>query len=234
MDWWRERIVTALLGLASILGAAAYFPGMLLAVSEGRYIIGLVDTAALALLIFLFFSKKISYRIKALVMITASMLLGMTLLISVGFYGAGYLWLFSCCLLTGVIWGFPYIAIIIGISMAILIGMGIAVDQKLLWWIEVDNATEKWLVVTSNFFFLVAMLTTGVSVLIRGFPDKHDQGNPCPEGSGDRARPIKRHQRRTHRTDGKTPNRPKTPLAAPSVNTMNCWRAYLTPSTPTT
>ena len=90
MDWWRERIVTALLGLASILGAAAYFPGMLLAVSEGRYIIGLVDTAALALLIFLFFSKKISYRIKALVMITASMILGMTLLISVGFYGAGY------------------------------------------------------------------------------------------------------------------------------------------------
>ncbi len=169
IDWWRERIVTALLGLASMLGAAAYFPGMLLALSEGRYLIGIFDTVALGLLIFLFLNKKIAYRSKALAMITASMLLGVTLLISVGFYGAGYLWLFGSCLLTGVVWGFPYIAIIIGISIAILIAMGIAVDQKLVWWTGVENATEKWFVVTSNFFFLVAMLTTGISVLIRGF-----------------------------------------------------------------
>lgn len=168
IDWWRERIVTALLALAVILGAVAYIPGMLLAVSEGRVLISILDTVALIFLASLFFTQKISYQIKAIFLVASGLLLGVTLLIMVGFYGAGYLWLFSGCLLAGVIWGFPAMAIVLGLSIAALIGVGFAMGQNLFWWGNVENAAEKWTVVTSNFFFLVAMLTSGVSILIRG------------------------------------------------------------------
>lgn len=177
IHWWRERVVSALLGLTLILGAIAYIPGMILSYTEGRVPIAIADTVALLCLIFLFFSKNVSYRVKAIAMVAAGMMLGLTLLVLVGFYGAGYLWLFSGCLLAGVIWGLPALLIVLGISLAALAAIGVALGHDLLWWGNVDNVLQKWLVVSSNFFLLVALLTGSFSIIIRGL-----QGSLIKEG----------------------------------------------------
>ncbi|ADK83511.1 multi-sensor hybrid histidine kinase [Desulfarculus baarsii DSM 2075] len=169
LTWWRRRMVEAILLFAVACGLIAYLPGVYLALREDLWSVAAVDTAAYAALIYIWRSQLIDWRIKAGLLLFVSFALGAVLLVAVGFYGAGYLWLLGFCVFAGLIWGLRAAALSFALNLAAMALLGYLLHLGLLDWAKpVENALAKWVVIATSFLFLSAVLSASLSVLFKG------------------------------------------------------------------
>ena len=81
----------------------AYIPSIVLSITEKLWTIAAVDTAAYGFLIYIFLSKNLSVKFRSFSIMGLGYLLGSFLLLEVGPYGAGYLWLFVVPILASIL-----------------------------------------------------------------------------------------------------------------------------------
>jgi PAS domain S-box-containing protein len=169
LDYWRERILLAILGGGFFTGFIAYIPGMILAVKERFWSLMLFDTLVMVLAGLLFFKKDLKYIVRALCAILLCYLLGVWLIVKVGFASGGLSCLFTFSILAGILIGLrsAWIAV-----LANVVTLGVVIYLMPGWqgagaWSS-SISLERLVSAAATFIFTNTMITLTLAVLLEG------------------------------------------------------------------
>ena len=169
LSYWREKILLYLIYILIIFSIIAYIPSIILSVSEKLWMIVIADTAAYVFLFYLFFSKSMTVRSRTIAILTLTYILGILLLVSVGPYGAGYLWMFVVPILAAVLMDLKTAIYSIILNFVTLVILGFLIQYNLvLPFIRMQFSFDAWLVIISNLTFLEIILTLSIVIIIQG------------------------------------------------------------------
>jgi PAS domain S-box-containing protein len=169
LTFWRERIFFIICFIIAVFGPIALVPSLLLAYSEGLWIVILIDSLAYMAAVTILIARNASFVVRALTFCFILYALGTCILFILGPGGAGYIWLFGASVListfiglSAAIWTLFFNAIVM-----LFVGIFIAYGNP-AWILHVDNALEKWLVMSANFLLLNAFVTITTAFLLNG------------------------------------------------------------------
>jgi hypothetical protein len=169
LTFWRERIFFIICFIIAVFGPIALVPSLLLAYSEGLWIVILIDSLAYMAAVTILIARNASFVVRALTFCCILYALGTCILFILGPGGAGYIWLFGASVListfiglSAAIWTLFFNAIVM-----LFVGIFIAYGNP-AWILHVDNALEKWLVMSANFLLLNAFVTITTAFLLNG------------------------------------------------------------------
>jgi diguanylate cyclase (GGDEF)-like protein/PAS domain S-box-containing protein len=161
---WRERLLSIILSVVTVLGCITSIPSMLLAAHEGRWSIVLIDTIALAWIIGLWRLRQLPLRFRAGNLLLLIYLLGLWFLITVGPVSQIYLMAFP--VMTALLLGLRPALFALALNAATLFGVGYLANADLhLPGLE-GEPLLRWLVITANFLFVDAVITISSAVLL--------------------------------------------------------------------
>ena len=169
LTFWRERILFLICFIAVVFGPIALVPSLLLAYREGLWIVILVDSLAYIAAVTILIARNASFVVRALVICFIFYALGVCILFILGPVGAGYIWLFGASVLVSTFIGLGaaiWTLVFNAITM-LAVGFFIAYGNP-EWILHVDNALEKWLVMSTNFLLLNAFVTITTAFLLNG------------------------------------------------------------------
>lgn len=167
--YWQERIVMAFIMVCAYLGFLVYLPSVALSIKESLWVVAAVDTLMYGWMIFLYRHQGLPYTLRASTIALVTYILGLVLLLTIGPYGAGPVWLFAFPVVAALLLGLPT-----AIGSLVLNGMTLVVLGFFLeigvqrWGLGVLNSLEKWIVVAMNFMLLNILVTLSVAQIARG------------------------------------------------------------------
>jgi hypothetical protein len=130
-------------------------------------VVGAVDTAVYAFILYLYFAPQRGYTFTVNALLSVTFVLGVVLLVTVGPFGAGELWLFAFPVLAGVLSGVTAAVVALGLNLVTLLAIAFSLGrlaQVATVWTE--RTTAGWLVVTLNFMLLDAAITLVLTSLV--------------------------------------------------------------------
>ncbi len=167
--YWQDKLLFTLLLAGLILGFPVYIPSLALSIKEQLWIVGAADTLLYAWVAVLFFNRRLSFAVRAYSFVFMSYALGMVLLLTVGPFGAGPVWLFAFPVLAAVFMGFRTSITALAINGLSIVIIGMILPHEILQWSVLPiNAVEKWVVIALNFIFLNAIVAISVAYISRG------------------------------------------------------------------
>ncbi len=172
LGYWQERILRYLLFFCTVLGLITYFPSVALSIKESLWIIAVADSLIYFYVVALFFFPQIPYLFRAYSFILISYLLGLVLILVLGPYGAGPVWIFTFPVLTVLFLGLQdaiYALILNGLTV-ILIGL-LILNGVMNWGMSIVNPIEKWGVTGINFMLLNTIVVLSVNSILKGLQD---------------------------------------------------------------
>ena len=162
-------MLLTLLLTAVVFGFPVYVPSVALCIKEALWSIAVVDTVIYGWVVVLFFRRSLPFVVRATSVVYMSYALGMVLLLTVGPFGAGPVWIFAFPVLAAVFMGVRTVFMTLAINVATLIAIGILLVNGILGWdYTVINAGEKWAVICLNFMLLNVIVAISVSYISRG------------------------------------------------------------------
>ena len=167
LTFWRERILFLICFIAVVFGPIALVPSLLLAYSEGLWIVILIDSVAYMAAVTILIARNASFVVRALVLCFILYALGVCILFVLGPVGAGYIWLFGASVLisTFIGLGAAIWTLVFNTITMLSVGFFIAYGNP-EWILHVDNALEKWLVMSTNFLLLNTFVTITTAFML--------------------------------------------------------------------
>ncbi len=165
---WRERIIFFFFFFGAVVGPFPLVPSLILSFKEGLWSVFVLDLVVyiIIVLVVLFF-QKLSLIYKTWITFIIFYSLGTGLLFMLGFYGAGYIWLFGASLIVGAMIGLKAAGISLLINFFSLVAVGIYIGSGAPdWAFATENAIEKWSVMVINFMFINVMVTILVAAML--------------------------------------------------------------------
>ncbi len=164
---WRQRIIFSIFFFASVFGPFALIPSLILSFNEGLWSVFILDSAVYGITVTMLFSKNLALRYKTWVVFSIFYSLGFVLLFILGFYGAGYIWLFGASLIVGVMIGLKAAGIALCMNLLCLVSIGIYIAfGSPEWALVTKNVIEKWGVMTANFMLINSLVTLLVATML--------------------------------------------------------------------
>ncbi len=162
-------MLLTLLLTAVVFGLPVYVLSVALCIKETLWSIAVVDTVIYGWVVVLFFRRSLPFVVRATSVVYMSYALGIVLLLTVGPFGAGPVWLFAFPVLAAVFMGVRTVFMTLAINVATLIAIGILLVNGILEWdYTVINAGEKWVVICLNFMLLNVIVAISVSYISKG------------------------------------------------------------------
>ena len=169
LTFWRERILFLICFITAVFGPIALVPSILLAYSEGLWIVILIDCVAYMAAVAILIARKASFVLRALAICFLLYALGTSLLFILGPVGAGYIWLFGASVLISTFIGLGAAIWTLALNAIVLMAVGIFIAYgNPEWTVHLDNALKKWLVMSTNFLLLNAFVTMTTAFLLNG------------------------------------------------------------------
>lgn len=169
LPYWREKILNYLLLTLMIFALLAYIPSVILSITENFWTIAVLDTLVYAVVIYIFFSPRLSVRLRSMPLLFASYILGVFLLVIVGPYGAGYLWMFVVPIIAAILIEQRIAYFSVALNAATLTVLGLLYHHGVIRYrAAFDFSIGSWLAISSNFLFLEIIVTVALGVIIRG------------------------------------------------------------------
>ena len=167
---WRERLLMGIYLVGFFLGILAFLPGMYYLVGQGHTSIALADTAAFAWLLMVILTRwRLSYAWRAYPIAVICYLLGLVIMLRLGPFSGGVLWLFSVSVTAGLLLGIRVGLISLGISAATILGLGLALAGGLLHWdTPIDSPVARWFILGASFLLLNGVVTLVAAIMTRG------------------------------------------------------------------
>ncbi len=162
---WREELLRFVLRVMVAMGALVYVPSVYFAVRDRLTGVVVLDTVALALVIGLAYTPRLSLRTRALAPSLVFYLLGVGLLIGVGAIGQVFLVGFSVMttLLLGVRWGLRS-AVLGTVSMVVIGYVGIAHPEMVRP--EWNQHFSGWLIITANYVLVTVSVVLALGTVV--------------------------------------------------------------------
>lgn len=169
VEYWRDRILDIIYRSTAILGWIAYLPSVYLAFIEGIWWLVAFNTIGYAWFVWAAFTRHLSFKVKAVLLLAFFYGIGVALLIQLGPFAAGSIWLFAFPVMTGLLFGLRPAMGALAINAMTVICFGIALTAG---WVVIDfmpaNMADKWWVISANFLLLDTVATLSIAVLLRG------------------------------------------------------------------
>ncbi|MBI4766027.1 MAG: hypothetical protein HY787_15750 [Deltaproteobacteria bacterium] len=105
LNYWRERILDAVLTAGGGLGLLAAIPAIFLAFNRQLWALLIGDGIVLILMGYLLFSPRRNLKFRAGLALSMAYLVGVLIIHQVGFLSGGSAWLFCFSVLSGVLLG---------------------------------------------------------------------------------------------------------------------------------
>lgn len=167
--YWQDKLLFSLLLAGLVFGLPVYAASVALCIKEELWIVAVADTLLYGWVVVLFFRRRLPFAIRAYSIVYMSYALGMVLLLTVGPFGAGPVWLFAFPVLAAVFMGIRTSLVALTINGGTILLIGILLSHGVLQWhFHVENAIEKWVVMALNFIFLNAIVAISVAYISRG------------------------------------------------------------------
>jgi two-component system, cell cycle sensor histidine kinase and response regulator CckA len=165
--FWQERILFIICFSASFFGPFVLVPSILLSMAEGMGSVVILDLAAYIGTVAVLFSKSLSLKIRASLIFIVLFSLGTGLMVILGPVGAGYVWLLGASIIVSTIYDLKAAFITLACNalafgiIAVFIGNG-----SLHWNLLSENPLEQWLVMSGNFLFINALISTTTALML--------------------------------------------------------------------
>ncbi len=151
-----------MLGAGEGLAFLALVPAVYLTYTEKRWNLLAADFIAFLLIGGLLFSNRIRLRVRSLAVLVITFLVGVFIILEMGFMSGGPAWLFCCAVLAGVLLGLRAALAATLLNAVALLGLAWFADLDLM--IPPDRAFTA----AANFIFLNAVAAISVAVLVNG------------------------------------------------------------------
>lgn len=169
LAYWQEKLILYIVMVIFLFAAIAYFPSVYLSIEVDLWSIAIVDTIVYATLIYIFFKKELHYRKKLYFILSLSYILGVLLILTVGVFGAGYLWLFVVPVFTGALLNNKTAKIMLFVNILTMIALGLLQYFGLSLLVDIKSfSLSSWLIITANFVFLSIIVTMTIVFIING------------------------------------------------------------------
>jgi signal transduction histidine kinase/CheY-like chemotaxis protein len=169
VEYWRDRILDVIYRTTALLGGIAYLPSVFLAFVEGIWWLVAFNTIGYAWFVWAAFSRRLTFTLKAVLLLTFFYVLGVALLIKLGPFAAGPIWLFAFPVMTSLLFGLRPAIGTLALNALTVICFGLTLRAG---WLEIAfmpaNMAHKWWVISANFLLLDTVVTLSIAVLLRG------------------------------------------------------------------
>ena len=169
VEFWRDRILDVIYRSVAMLGALAYVPSVYLSVVERIWWLVIFNTAGYAWFVYAAFVRPISFAVRAGMLLVFIYVLGVALLIKLGPFAAGPVWLFAFPVMTSLLFGlWPAVrALVLNAITVLCFGLALVTDLLVIDYMP-PNMADKWWVISVNFLLLDTVVTLSIAVLLRG------------------------------------------------------------------
>jgi signal transduction histidine kinase/ActR/RegA family two-component response regulator len=169
VEYWRDRILDVIYRSVALLGGVAYLPSVYLSVVEKIWWLAAFNTIGYAWFVWATFFRRISFAVRASLLLAFIYVLGVALLIKLGPFAAGSIWLFTFPVMTSLLFGLrPAIgALAVNALTVICFGAALMADWLTIAFMPI-NMADKWWVISANFLLLDTVATLSIAVLLRG------------------------------------------------------------------
>jgi PAS domain S-box-containing protein len=169
LTYWRERILFGLLVGGLGLSPIAIIPAVVLIIKRGLWLLAAVDTVALAVLVYLLFSTRLSFFTRSLGLIATLYAISIGVLTNAGIISGGPFWLFFVPILTSLLLGWRAAGIAVLLNAVTLAVVGSLVSRQVIGPpLSFFVTRESALTTLGNFVLLNTGATLVVSIMIHG------------------------------------------------------------------
>ncbi len=167
--YWQERLLSVFVFVGTFLGFFVYLPSVVLCIKEELWSVAAVDTVIYSWVIILFFSRSIPFVVRALTFPVMGYILGMILLLTIGPFGGGPVWLFAFPVIVAIFLGLRFSLISLALNAGTIIIIGVLLQlEHIDWDYSTINPVEKWVVIGLNFMFLNSIVTISIAIISEG------------------------------------------------------------------
>ena len=170
LEYWRERVLSFIY-LTGFIFALIIFPlVMFLMFDVIKWRVAALDALGIVWAVCgLLLPHRISYRVRVAGILLFVYLLGLALIMKMGPYSGGPLWLFSFAIITSVLLGLkPAIVAILINGATILLIMFNVHSGAFAWAAGIEPTSAKLMVMSLNFLFLNIISAVSISMLVKG------------------------------------------------------------------
>lgn len=172
LDYLREKLFYGTMQIILFIGFLAYLPGVILSIKEELWFIAVIDTVAYGSLFYMYFDVKLSTKIKIKILLFLIYFLGVSLLVVLGSFGAGLIWLIGFSILASVFLGTKSALLTILINFITIVLLGIGIQLKVFHTPFFEGYTlATWTAVAINLIVVNTISTVSFVYLIRGLEE---------------------------------------------------------------
>ncbi len=175
LNYWRERILDAVLMVGSGLSLLALAPAIYLALTRQLWILLINAGISLTLLGFLLFGPRRNLRLRAMITLSITFYVGVIIIHQVGFLSGGTAWLFCFSVLSGVLLGLRAAITATLMNGAALVILAWFTSSQNLIEQEFINSLPRSLTAGANFLFLNIVSAASVATLVNGLQNLNRQ-----------------------------------------------------------
>ena len=167
--YWQERLLLVFVFAGAILGFFVYIPSVTLSIKEDLWNVAVLDTLIYGWIVFLFFYRSIPFEVRAVTISLISYILGMTLLLTLGPFGGGPVWLFAFPIVVTILLGLRISVLALAVNVMSLIVIGLLLQFGVMEWAySTVNPVEKWIVSVLNFLLINSVVTLSIALISEG------------------------------------------------------------------
>ena len=167
--YWQERLLLVFVFIGTFLGFFVYLPSVVLSIKEDLWSIAAADTVIYSWVIILFFSRSVPFVVRALTFSVMGYILGMILLLTIGPFGGGPVWLFAFPIIVAILLGLRFALISLALNAGTIIIIGLLLQLGHIDWdYSTINPIEKWVVIGLNFMLLNSITTISIALISEG------------------------------------------------------------------
>ncbi len=169
LQFWREQVFLAISLSMLFFGFFAYIFSIFAAFKQNLIFVMVFDTILYIVAILVIFNNKIALHRRAHFLFFLLYLIGVIMLIELGKDGAGYIWLFSYSIMTGIMLGLRSAIKSFIITFFTLIILGIIFVYYQFGSSPLSQYDFLgWVALSINFIFLNVLMTMSIAVIVRG------------------------------------------------------------------
>ncbi len=170
---WRDRLLKAILMVALVMGSLTAVPSIFQAWKEGQTAIAVVDSLALAWVVFMWRKRGLSFHFRAWSLLLVLYAVGLVLLVTIGPVSQIYLMAFPvmAALLLG-LRGALFALALDGLTL-LIVGHLANADFQLPGF--QGQSLAKWAVITANFMFVSSLIAISCATLLQGLEKSLDR-----------------------------------------------------------
>ncbi len=172
LTFWRERILFIMCFTTAVLGPLALIPSVLISVYEKLWLVVFFDITAYITMTALLRFGHWPIALRGSIACFNLYFLGVALIIILGPAGTGYIWLFGASVIISAMFGLSaalwmlLINAITMFSVTLYIWIGMPA-----WSVQMENALERWTVLSIIFLFFNAFVTFATAFMLNGLKE---------------------------------------------------------------